>query len=415
MPPRLTIVRSLSAWNGGAALSSAESRERSRAGHRRGVARVGATLLVEHPDQDWVLHFPWGSVRLDPDLDTPPTPVRMSMLALQAKVNPEPQASGQAPLPSPAAPKPSEVPTCVLCMEAARDPLTTACGHTFCSGKGGECEGLRKMAQLTNPQRATVSCPHCRKDILPLLARHFTAELQLDQVHNSSDDSDSDDGDVSPETFRRYQEMMTARRRPPPPISGVVGDLLWQQAVDPSERQQTPRRLGTWPGDRYAFHRQSGEDTLGFFNLASRVRERFHPQRGEWRALLQPGGVYFDAALVVCRHHRPTIRGPVVAQLREWEWIPGPASRVHPRDRQRTIYSFLLEHVLHERTPAICFVGQVLRQDAMHFIYNAEQDRLVYSHSDSAQYTGRLLPALHQHAHGPPQPPWCSGCGTRHW
>ena len=271
------------------------------------------------------------------------------------------------------------------------------------------------MAELNDPYQTRVNCPHCRSDIYPLLVTHFAAELQ--QSESSDDDDSSDDDAVSPETLRRYMAVLLARERaahlPPPPISGVVGDLQWQQQSPPD-----PRQLGTWPGDRYVFHRSSGLNTLGFFNLASRIHERFHPERGEWRATLQPAGVYYEAAAAVVG-----IRGRT-QQLREWEpeerrtsqrRLGGQATRLDggrrpsssssSRRRRRVVYSFLLEHVLGERTPAVCFVGQVTRQDALHFIYNGSEDRLVYSDADNAEYTGPLqLPPLHQHAHGSMRP-----------
>eukprot|EP01049_Picozoa_sp_SAG25_P001925 SAG25_NODE_93_length_16012_cov_22.660341_10_plen_1556_part_00 len=65
---------------------------------------------------------------------------------------------------------------CPLCIDPCRDPVTTPCGHTFCSSHSG-CGGLRRLAVMTDPSADTAACPMCRRDIFGTLHQHFPDEL----------------------------------------------------------------------------------------------------------------------------------------------------------------------------------------------------------------------------------------------
>lgn len=296
-------------------------------------------------------------------------------------------------------PESCNAPVCALCLDPACDPLTTPCGHVFCSGRTGECEGLRKMAALTHPEQTTASCPMCRGDILQLLTDNFP-----DELHLRPDDPGESLAALRDLIVSYLGPMVQGSWR----VSGVVGDRQWRDLLfgEVALGRTPPRlsRLGTYPGDRYVFHRHplmqmvpggwemhigSGSGLRGSFNLASRVGERFHPVYGEWREELAPTGAFYDAAF---RHHPRR------------EWIPVPSRRQsHDRTaapterRRRVLYSFALDDVLQELAEPPCFVGQVLRRAAVHFIYNADWNRLVYSHSDCAEYSRQQLRPLHQH------------------
>jgi hypothetical protein len=175
VPPRLTIVRrSSSVWAGGVATLSVSGGRRNPSQRRDGrsrqrhwrIVRFGATLLAEHVPRDWALRFGRVSLPLtvhlktknttgtepsaEPDPESTPgpdpalEPEPESQPASEPKPEPEPEPQPQPqPEPQPAsepASEPSsesssspenEAPTCVLCLEPACDPLTTACGHTL--------------------------------------------------------------------------------------------------------------------------------------------------------------------------------------------------------------------------------------------------------------------------------------------
>ena len=72
-----------------------------------------------------------------------------------ASTQTEPDASTQT--------QPDTVQTCPLCLDVPVNPITTTCGHVFCSGRDGQaCQGLRRLFGHT---RQLIPCPICRENI----------------------------------------------------------------------------------------------------------------------------------------------------------------------------------------------------------------------------------------------------------
>ena len=84
---------------------------------------------------------------------------------------------------------------CSICQSTPVDPVTTACGHVFCSGRtldeGTElCAGLVGQALHADPDAQTVGCINCRADVLALLRQHFSEQLRASPPVSSSDEEE---------------------------------------------------------------------------------------------------------------------------------------------------------------------------------------------------------------------------------
>lgn len=271
---------------------------------------------------------------------------------------------------------------CALCLESVKDPITTPCGHTFCSGRAGECEGLRKMAELSTH---SAKCPQCRADIFSLLVERFPEQIQ---THHHDEYASDDEYDPVAEAQWRYERF----RAPPSPLSGAFGDGTWQRyfliqgafrvhAQPDDHFVWLPTRLVTsWQvSERERVHQNGGSNRaqwFGVLNLASRLHERFHPVYGCWRSELRPGGAFY------------------VAALQQIQWQCRTQVLV-----ESEVYAFTYDAIMHEEVPVPCNVSSWPRSDRvsqMYFVYDPREDCLAFSHSDYPLYSGPGYQPLYQ-------------------
>lgn len=311
---------------------------------------------------------------------------------------------------------------CALCLDSVKDPITTPCGHTFCSGRAGECEGLRRMAELS---AHSAKCPQCRADIFSLLVERFPEQIQTAQAgpcvhcggyHDDYDSGDEYEEDERVSAQRRYDQFL----QPPSPASGAVGDHMWQLLHSGQSGRLNGRLLeGAFrihvhaaPGDQFVWlptrlltswqtsesaearesqvspvwlHARNPTLWFGVVNLASRLHERFHPVHGCWRAELRPGGAFYTAA------------------LQQIQRQSGGSTQVLVEPE---VYAFTYEAIMHEELPVPCNVTSWPRSDGisqMYFAYDLRGDCLAFSHSDRPHrplYNGQGYQPFFEHSYG---------------
>ena len=250
---------------------------------------------------------------------------------------------------------------CALCLDPAQAPLTTPCGHTFCSGRAGECGGLRAMAELN---AHAPKCPQCRADILGLLVEHFPQQIHSAHAGGATaswaswaDEHDSDqysDDDMDVDEYDEYVQNEYD--------SGQYGWL--RDSAPRSQPAFGHSSAAVPPCDHCTLH------------------ERFHPVFGAWQAELRPGGAFYAAAL---------------GQIR-WRTHGLAAALVDSEQ-----YAFLYEDIMREQLPVPCHVTTWSRSDGksqMFFVYDRSADCLVYWRSDCYIYTGPALRPYCDHAYG---------------